>query len=249
MSSGKTAIASMIAAYELSTNDKYVVYVSPLGAITDEVKNDWKKYKLFDYYIVDDYGSCDILDKKLFIFTVEKLDILLRNHDPICDKIGTLILDEAHILDSDSRGSRAESMLMQLKSNPRIILLSGTMSNCKEIASWIKTLNNKKTYFYKSNWRPVEVEKEIVFYNTLNDKYDKLLQLISDNPIDKIVVFVFSKKEGADLVKSLKKDGVYAEFLSADVNKYKFEKILNQFKNGGLNCLVCTSVLAQGVNL
>lgn len=247
MASGKTAVASMVASYELSTNENYVVYISPLRSISDEVRDEWKNHKLFEYYLCNDLDN--ICDNKLFIMTIERLDILLRGDSGFGNKIGCLIVDEAHTLGNESRGHHLESVLMNLTKKSRVVLLSGTMGNYKELAVWIKSLNGKPTNFYHSDWRPVDVEKKVIFFKNDKDKYNQLLNMLLDDPYDKKVIFVYSKWGGNLLKKSLMSDGVYCEFLSADVSKNKKDGIIREFKNRNLNCLISTSLLGAGVSL
>ena len=167
-------------------------------------------------------------------------------------KPDVLILDEAHIIDSDGRGANAQILIKRIAqrfSNCRIILLSGTMSNATQIAKWIKSLNNKKTFVIRSDWRPVQNVKNTIIYIDENDKYSKLYQLLEQNCYDKIVVFVYSKANGNELSKKLCKAGINAAFISSDLSKTKRNKILNAFRLGQINVLISTSLLSQGVNL
>lgn len=238
MASGKTTIAQMILSYQITQNKAKCIYVSPLCQLTQQIKNKWSRYQLFK----------NNLDKLNF-YTVQGLDVAIRKK--YISQIDVLVLDEAHIIDSDGRGSNAEILIKRIAqdfSNCRIILLSGTMSNAVQIAKWIKSLNNKQTFVIRSDWRPVQNIKNIIVYND-NNKYYKLYQLLEENRYDKIVVFVYSKVNGNELNKKLCKNGINSAFISSDLSKSKRNKILNAFKLGKINVLVSTSLLSQGVNL
>ena len=239
MASGKTTIAQMILSYQITQNKAKCIYVSPLCQLTQQIKNKWSRYQLFK----------NNLDKLNF-YTVQGLDVAIRKK--YISKIDVLVLDEAHIIDSDGRGSNAEVLIKRIAqdfSNCRIILLSGTMSNAVQIAKWIKSLNNKQTFVIRSDWRPVQNVKNIVIYQNDLDKYNKLYQLLEENCYDKIVVFVYSKVNGNELNKKLCKNGINSAFISSDLSKSKRNKILNAFKIGQINVLISTSLLSQGVNL
>lgn len=239
MASGKTTIAQMILSYQIVQHKSNCVYVSPLCQLTQEIKNKWSRYDLFK----------DNLDKLNF-YTVEGLDVAIRKK--YIETIDVLILDEAHIIDSDGRGSNAEILIKRIAQDYkhcRIILLSGTMSNAVQIAKWIKSLNNKQTFVIRSDWRPVQNIKNIVIYSDQNDKYQKLYEILEENYYDKIVVFVYSKANGNQLNKKLCRAGINSAFISSDLSKSKRNKILNAFKVGQINVLISTSLLSQGVNL
>ena len=246
MASGKTAVAEMIAARELSETDGTVLYVVPLTALMEEVLGEFSKHSLLGYYATDrlsDYG-----DKRLFAVTVERFDMLVRNRSEIVDRLSAVIVDEAHVIDSERRGPNLEAALMGLP-KCRICLMSGTMSNYVQIAKWLKSLNGKRTFYYNSDWRPVEVEKHLVCCRSQKSKRRVLSDILSKSPDDRTVVFVYSKKEGQELAKSLLSEGYVSEFLSADVRHSRFERIVRDFRDGRIDVLVATSVIGAGVNL
>lgn len=239
MASGKTTIAEMVLSYQIIENRSNCVYVSPLCQLTQQIKNKWSRYQLFK----------NNLDKLSF-YTVQGLDVAVRKN--YIQNINVLVLDEAHIIDSDGRGANAQILIKRIAqnySNCRIILLSGTMSNAIQIAKWIKGLNNKQTFVIRSDWRPVQNVKNTIVYIDEKDKYNKLYWLLEENCYDKIVVFVYSKMNGNQLNKKLNKQGINSAFVSSDLSKTKRNKILNAFKLGQINVLVSTSLLSQGVNL
>lgn len=240
MSSGKTTIAEMVLSFEISEKNSKCVYVSPLCELTEEIKNKWCRYTLFEKNI-----------DKLNFFTVEGLDVALRKK--YIDNIDCLIFDEAQIIDNDGRGANAEVLIMKIAQtmNCRIIILSGTMSNATEIAKWVKGLNNKKTFVIASNWRPVDIVKNKIIYSDDSDKFDKLLDILQDSIYDKTVIFVYSKNVGKELKKKLLNNGYLADFICSDLHKNKIRKIIRTFQddNSGLDILVATSVIGQGVNL
>lgn len=239
MASGKTTIAQMILSYQIAQHNSKCIYVSPLCQLTQQIKNKWSRYDLFK----------NNLDKLNF-YTVQGLDVAIRKK--YIKQIDVIILDEAHIIDSDGRGSNAQILIKRIAQNYsdcRIILLSGTMSNAIQIAKWIKSLNNKQTFVIRSDWRPVQNIKNTVVYLDQNDKYQKLYQILEKNCYDKIVVFVYSKTNGKQLNNKLCKFGINSAFISSDLSKSKRNKILNAFKIGQINVLISTSLLSQGVNL
>lgn len=239
MASGKTTIAEMILSFEIIEKNSNCIYVSPLCELTEEIKDKWSRYDVFK----------NNLDKLNF-YTVEGLDVAIRKK--YVENIDCLIFDEAQIIDNDGRGANAEVLIMKVAQsmpNCRIIILSGTMSNATEIAKWIKSLNNKKTFVVASNWRPVELLKHKVLYHNDKDKVTELLNILSENPYDKIVIFVYSKNTGKELKKILINNGFCTEFISSDLSKSKRNKILTAFRKDIITVLIATSLLSQGVNL
>ncbi len=243
--SGKSTIAEMIIGYELSEKEQKIVYTSPLKAISQQIKTSWKSNELLS-------GNMSLLNdrtyERLLIATVEGLDVLVRKEDPFIKELSCVVFDEAHLITDLSRGANAESLIMGLtEQNPncRIIFLSGTLDNAKEIAQWIKSLNGKTTRFIKSDWRPTELEENILTYTYKDDMYKQMLELINESMYEKILIFVQSKKKGTLLNNFLKNNGVYSDFYSAGKSQY----IIDKFRNQGLDVLITTNALAMGMNL
>jgi replicative superfamily II helicase len=139
----------------------------------------------------------------------------------------------------------------------RIILLSATMGNAKEIAKWVKTLNGKETKSIQSSWRPSKIE---INYHTFDDSgrdsEDKKIQAVIDLVEqkrfgEKLIVFVHSKNTGVKIVKHLSKKKVKTVFHNASVSAGRRKSIEKMFGDpySGLDVLVSTSTLSSGVNL
>lgn len=239
MASGKTTIAQMILSYQIIQKKSKCIYISPLCQLTEQIRNKWCQYQVFRNNL-----------SNLSFFTVEGLDVAIRKK--YIKQLDVIIFDQAHIIDSDGRGSNAQILIKRIAKlypNCRIVLLSGTMSNAVQIAKWIKSLNKKTTFVIRSDWRPVDNIKNIVIYSDQNNKYEQLYELLEKNSYDKIVVFVYSKNNGKQLSKKLNKYGINSAFISSDISKGKRNKILNAFRQGQINILISTSLLSQGVNL
>ena len=259
MCSGKTAVAEAILGYELSQPDSKACYVSPLKAITHEKFSSWSEapeFKRVGLALLagDSKVGTSVLDSSgLILATIESLDIRLRKKQTWTTRLNALIFDEAHLLGDSSRGTEAEAMLMNLASlnrDCRIVLLSGTLNNVHQLATWLKKLNGKKTHFIKSGWRPVHLEKKVAVVKP-NGFFEMIMNEVMANPYDKMLVFVHSKKLGVSITKQLIDEGIGAAFFSADLTKPKRLAMASKFKNSnsGLNVLIATSALGMGVDL
>jgi len=118
---------------------------------------------------IGDLDSSDsYLEKYDFIITTsEKLDSLTRHHAPWLQHVGTIIIDEIHLLNDYGRGPTLEiliTILRKLLKKAQFIGLSATIGNPKQLASWLDA------NLVVDNWRPVELKKgvylkgEVEFY-------------------------------------------------------------------------------------
>lgn len=258
VASGKTAIAEAIMGYELSKQNSKVLYVSPLKAISSEKYSDWIVHPTLMKYRIDlldsDHHPEDISRSRIIIATIESVDIACRNHQEWLKDVSALIFDEAHMIGTEERGATSEAMLMEFTSispDARIIFLSGTMTNAKEIAEWLNKLNGVDTTFVSSNWRPTKLHKLIEVKSNLRSQIDFIIEKIKSNPDEKILVFVHSKKIGQLIVEKMKKEGIRCSFFSSDLKEEQRSIVIERFKDqlSGLDVLIATSSLAMGVSL
>ena len=133
----------------------------------------------------------------------------------------------------------------------RLVLLSATMSNAKQMAQWVKSLNGKSTKCIESTWRPTKIRTEYVVADNKKEKISEAVRLAAESSSVKTVVFVHSKAVGSEIVKTLKEAGIRAAFHNASVPPGRRQKIEAAFNDrmSGLNILVSTSTLGAGVNV
>ncbi len=179
--SGKTLIAELAMLREVLKGGK-CLYVVPLRALAAEKYEDfrsWEKIGLRvgittgDYESKDEWlGECDII-----VTTAEKADSLIRNRSSWMDKVTCLVVDEVHLLDSAKRGPNLEILMSRMLNRKRIIALSATIPNAKEIAEWLKA------ELVESDWRPVPLY-EGVFYGGKLELYESgSLKLVEERKI------------------------------------------------------------------
>ena len=262
---GKTVLAEGAFAYHLSQDtDSKVAYVSPFRGLSNEKHKDWSSnFQLGHYGILLSTGDHmakpdEWASARIAVITNESFDSKTRN-DRYVDWIASMscvVMDEAHLLGTPGRGAAMEAALMRFtRVNPkaRLILLSATMSNARQVAQWIKSLNNKPTKCIQSDWRPnkLNIETHIV-EDGFEPKIIKAVSIGARSRFDKkILIFVHSKAVGAEINKRLRNSGTRCAFHNASLRRGAREKIERAFNSSssGLNVLVSTSTLGAGVNV
>ncbi len=162
--SGKTWIASQ-AIHSYLAGDLRIWYASPLKALSNSI------YQEFCREFGPSY--CGILtgDRKenpnapVIVGTTE----ILRNQLYDCMHKGTdiradlVILDEAHYLSDPDRGVVWEEVLIYLPSRVRLLLLSATISNAKEVCGWLKEIRGTPNRVVLAEDRPVPMKMLFLF--------------------------------------------------------------------------------------
>ncbi|MDA3855676.1 MAG: DEAD/DEAH box helicase [Candidatus Woesearchaeota archaeon] len=161
--SGKTLVAELAMLDVILNKKKRVVYIVPLKALASEkFKEFTEEYSEF-FRIRLSIGELQTekynYDYDLLIVTAEKLDSLIRHDKTILEGLGLVIADEIHLLNDERRGPTLEVLLSIFKSKyPRIRLigLSATIGNSKEIANWLRA------DLVEDDWRPVELQHYVL---------------------------------------------------------------------------------------
>ena len=181
--SGKTLVAEFAALDTIKKNQK-VVYIVPLKALAAEKFSEFKeKYEHLGVKIALSIGDLDSTDPwlasyDLIIATSEKLDSLLRHEMPWAEMIGLVVVDEIHLLDSPKRGPTLEIILTRLMqiAGPKILALSATINNYKELASW---LNAKAVW---SDYRPVRLYSGVCYDGKIDFQPKRKLEIKNKDP-------------------------------------------------------------------
>lgn len=270
--SGKTVAIEMYVATTIERGYK-ALYLSPMKALSEEKYADWRdaKHPLSKYnieiitgdYVLTEEKRQALMDADIIIATSEMLDSKTRTINTDSNKwlmdVGCLLVDEAHLLTSASRGDRLETAIMRFtKSNltSLIVLLSATMPNVGELKNWIEGITKRTTNLVVSNYRPCKLVTEYIKYKqperyetAENERMFQALEQIKQFPSDQWLVFTGNKRWGYDFALKLKASGYTAEFHNADCELAERRVFENEFKEGKIKVLVSTTTLAWGCNL
>ncbi|MFC3355513.1 DEAD/DEAH box helicase [Sphingobacterium zeae] len=168
-SAGKTLLAefNIIVTKALNSESK-IIYIVPSRALVNQVYQDLKSdFEGMDFSIEKTSGAIEIdpsehalLNQKIDILvsTPEKLDLLIRRDHESVRNISLFVVDEAHMIQNGSRGTKLELLLSILKRerpNSKFMFLSPFLKESADtIANWIA--GNKIRQPIKINWKPSE---------------------------------------------------------------------------------------------
>ncbi|MEA2035149.1 MAG: ATP-dependent DNA helicase [Euryarchaeota archaeon] len=209
--SGKTLVAEMAMHHNICKDGK-CLYIVPLKALASE------KYEEFQGKGVEIGIATGDLDRRdnylskndIIIATSEKVDSLLRNNAGWLSEISLLIVDEAHLIDSENRGPTLEMVITKLKclnAGIQVLALTATIGNPKVLAGWLDA------ELVSSKWRPVDLREAVYCRGTLHfsdekkeiktpTKYDDTnLCIDTINDSGQCLVFVASRKNAEGFAK------------------------------------------------
>jgi antiviral helicase SKI2 len=154
-SAGKTVVAEYAIALAAKHMTK-AIYTSPIKALSNQKFRDFRQ-------TFDDVGilTGDVQispEASCLIMTTEILrSMLYRGADLIRD-VEFVIFDEVHYVNDLERGVVWEEVIIMLPEHVTLILLSATVPNTYEFASWIGRTKKKDIYVIATPKRPVPLE-------------------------------------------------------------------------------------------
>ncbi|KAJ5346525.1 hypothetical protein N7541_009007 [Penicillium brevicompactum] len=154
-SAGKTVVAE----YAIALASKHMtkaIYTSPIKALSNQKYRDFRT-EFDDVGILT--GDVQINpEASCLIMTTEILrSMLYRGADLIRD-VEFVIFDEVHYVNDLERGVVWEEVIIMLPEHVTLILLSATVPNTQEFASWVGRTKKKDIYVISTHKRPVPLE-------------------------------------------------------------------------------------------
>ena len=154
-SSGKTVVAEY-AIFRALAEDVQVIYTTPLKALSNQKFRDFQKVhgeKLVGLVT----GENNINDSApIVVMTTEILRNVIYEDPDRLRNVSYVILDEVHYIDDFPRGSVWEEIVIQAPAHIKLVGLSATIGNYRELADWMSQNRGRIDTVYTDR-RPVEL--------------------------------------------------------------------------------------------
>lgn len=233
--SGKTNVAMLSILREIGKNrnpetgeimldDFKIVYVSPLKALVQEqVGSLGKRLEPYGVKVAELTGDRQltkqqVADTQIIVTTPEKYDVITRKatESSYTRLIRLIVIDEIHLL-HDDRGPVLESIVSrtvrrveQTGEPVRIVGLSATLPNYRDVGSFLRVDPIKDLFHFDGSFRPCPLKQEFIGVTdkkaikqlkTMNDIcYNKVLEQVGQRG-NQMLIFVHSRKETAKTAK------------------------------------------------
>ncbi|KFY49093.1 hypothetical protein V495_00741 [Pseudogymnoascus sp. VKM F-4514 (FW-929)] len=205
---------------EINLDGFKIVYIAPLKALVQEqVGNFGARLKPYGITVSELTGDRQltkqqIADTQIIVTTPEKWDVITRKATDMSytNLVRLIIIDEIHLL-HDDRGPVLESIVsrtirkMEQTGDPvRLVGLSATLPNYRDVASFLRVDPLKGMFHFDGSFRPCPLRQEFIGITekkaikqlkTMNDiTYTKVLEHVGTNR-NQMIIFVHSRKETA----------------------------------------------------
>ncbi|MCU0666565.1 MAG: DEAD/DEAH box helicase [Candidatus Omnitrophica bacterium] len=213
---GKTAIAEHVIESCLKEKSGGVIYTAPIKALSNQKFRDFQKNYRDDIGILTGDVSLNPFAPVL-IMTTEIFRNKILDQPETLKKYKWVIFDEIHYLDNQERGTVWEEALMFMPEHMRILGLSATIPNIKELCLWIESIHRKPIKSVIENNRPVPLHFFYQYNNEVsanlnpiknprNSKPNKTLRLIEyiqQHEGLPCIYFVFGRRRAEELAHDL----------------------------------------------
>jgi replicative superfamily II helicase len=258
--SGKTALAELAICKTLREGGT-ALFIAPLRALTNEKESEWERFESLGYSVYVVTGERDLNPRRaeradILVMTPEKTDSATRKHDSarysFVTDVDTVVIDEVHLLDSESRGGVLEVTVSRLRRlcAPRIVALSATMPNVGDVADWLDA-PPETTFEFGDDYRPVDLHAAVRTYthgeNPFADKYRRLfraLDLAEPHVRDdgQALVFVSSRQDAVQAARKARDELAERDVPIGARGDYDFHNEAKQLSNDTLRKSVLDGV-------
>ncbi|KAL0039926.1 hypothetical protein WJX77_011783 [Trebouxia sp. C0004] len=273
---GKTNIAMLAVLHEVGQNMRHgiiqkqdfkVVYVAPMKALAAEVTAAFSRrlgplgLKVAELTGDMQLSKKELAETQMIVTTPEKWDVITRKGGDVsvAATVRLLIIDEVHLL-NDERGPVIETLIARTQrqveasqSMIRIVGLSATLPNYKDVASFLGVTESGMFYF-DASYRPVPLamqfigatDKNIMASKNVMDEVCFMKIVDSLQQGHQAMVFVHSRKDtgktGRTLALKAQQEGKFSLFdcrehpkyglMAKDVKKSRNKEVQELFESG-----------------
>ena len=128
------------------------------------------------------------------------------------------------------------------------MLFSATLNSYVKNLAWEYTKDAKEIVIEAENVTVDEIDQELIHVAS-DDKIPLLLGILQKENPESLIIFCNTKKMCEILSKRLKLNGVKNEFIIGDLPQSRRLKIMDNFKDGKIKCLIATDVAARGIDV
>ncbi|CRL08644.1 CLUMA_CG021390, isoform A [Clunio marinus] len=187
-SAGKTLVSEILMIKNVVERRKKAIFILPFVSVVRE-----KTFYLQDlmtssgirvegffggYHPPGGFESIDIA-----VCTIEKANSIINRllEKNKLDEIGTIVIDEIHLISDSSRGYILELLLTKIlymcqkfHHKIQLVTMSATLPNVELLRDWLKA------EFYRTDYRPIELREMIKIGKNIYDQRMKLLKEIDE---------------------------------------------------------------------
>jgi len=182
------------------------------------------------------------------VATPGRLLDLVGNRDCDLSKVEILVLDEADRMLDMGFLPDVKRILALLPKSRQNLLFSATMTPEVMRVSG-DTLHDPIHIDVSPPSKPIDRIEQSVYPVGSQQKMDLLLRLISDNQLERVLVFTRTKHRADKVARVLSRSGIRGAAIHGNRSQSQRQEALEGFKRGRHRVLVATDIVARGIDV
>lgn len=187
--------------------------------------------------------GCDIL-----IATPGRLLDLMNQKACRLDKVRYLVLDEVDRMVDMGFWPSVHTLCKASTGKHQTFLFSATFTPALEAKTGLLVQDPARIEISHKG-ETAETVEEFLIPVSWNQKQNLLVALLKEQGAKRVLVFTPTKIEADACSRRLEKEGIKADSIHSDKNQGKRNKALRDFREGKIDVLVATDVLARGIDI
>ncbi len=164
------------------------------------------------------------------------------------DALGCVVLDEADEMLRMGFIEDVEAVMEAIPDSCQVALFSATMpAPIRRLAQ--KYLKQPEEVTIKSKTETVSAIRQRYLFVPHREKFDALTRVLETETYDGVIVFARTKDSTVELADQLQQAGYKSAALNGDIAQAQREQTVDQLKNGRIDILVATDVVARGLDV
>ncbi|MDO5335146.1 MAG: DEAD/DEAH box helicase [Coriobacteriia bacterium] len=187
--------------------------------------------------------GCDIL-----IATPGRLQDLVNQGACHLDKVCYLVLDEVDRMVDMGFWPSVHALCREVTGPHQTFLFSATFTPALEAKTGL-LVNDPVRIEISHKGDTAETVEEFLIPVSWNQKQSLLVALLKEQGCERVLVFTPTKIEADACSRRLEAEGIKTDSIHSDKNQGKRNKALRDFREGKIDVLVATDVLARGIDI
>lgn len=165
------------------------------------------------------------------------------------DKFSVLILDEFDRMLDMGFVHEIKRMVAMMRNRRQTMLFSATVDPGQKDLIRQMVDNPVEVKVSTGSTASDTIEQQVIHVGPNEDKFELLMNLISEPDFNKVLVFAETKRMVDKVSKKLSKSGVPTGLIHGNKSQNFRNRAITQFKKGSIRVLVATDVAARGIDI
>ena len=164
-------------------------------------------------------------------------------------RFNTLVLDEFDRMLDMGFIHDVKRIISAMRARQQTMLFSATLDRTQESLIGEILKNPLTVKVSQGNTTGDNIDQDIIRMTNGEDKFKVLLNMVSDETYEKVLLFEETKHKASRLCKKLNSAGIESDQIHGNKSQNARQRALNSFKQGKIKVLVATDVAARGIDV